>query len=362
MGWISSIMRKAKPAPAAQAGHGGCAAPSIVAVASTPAGGAPQAFLPKDAPAGPEPEILAAAALLARLRTHALGEALPGAMPDDAGHREVRARVRASLARLDAQPERIPRRPQLLPALMRATGSGDASVKAIAELVQQDPTLTGNVLRVANSAAYRVAGKPLESVERAIARLGTEGMRRIIAATLLQPVQDTRRGAFAGFAPVAWTHSLVAATAAAEYAARAEGELASSAHLAALVHGLGGIVVVQAARDEYARRSLLVPDPGVPAALLDEAGATAARIASAWELPASILHALAATPDTGPGTAALGRALWFGRLIGAAAVLVRAGQLDATSAAATLVRLDDEGQRAAGVLQRLLDAGADDPG
>lgn len=298
-------------------------------------------------------DVLSAAALLARLRAHALGDALPGVAVDEPGHREVRTRAAATLARLDAQPERIPRRPQLLPALMRATGSGDASVKTIAALVQQDPTLAGNVLRVANSAAYRVAGKPLESVERAIARLGTEGMRRIVAATLLQPVMDTRRGAFVGFAPVAWTHSLVAATAAAEYAAHDDPELASTAHLAALVHGLGGIVVVQCVRDEYARRSLLVPDPGVPAMLLDEAGATAARIAAAWELPAPLLQALTAAPAA--DAAPLVRTLWIGRLVGAAAVLVRAGLLDAASAMASLTRIDDGRTRAGTILQRLLD-------
>ncbi|GHA80482.1 HDOD domain-containing protein [Cognatilysobacter bugurensis] len=302
-------------------------------------------------------EVLSAATLLARLRAHALGDALPDIAGDGSEHRDVRARTAAALARLDAQPERIPRRPQLLPALMRATGSGDAPVKAIAALVQQDPTLTGNVLRVANSAAYRVAGKPIESVERAIARLGSEGMRRIVAATLLQPVTDTRRGAFAGFAPVAWTHSLAAATAAAEYVAHEDPELASTAHLAALVHGLGGIVVVQCVRDEYARRPLLMPDPGVAAALLDEAGATGARIAAAWELPGSVLQALTVVPE--PGASPLVRALWIGRLVGAAAVLVRADRLDVASAVATLARLDDGRARAGAVLQRLLDDGGE---
>lgn len=368
MRWFSSIMRRAP----AQAGGvrvttaGAGTAPQAPAVVM-PAPSAALAARDVDDMAGvsagqaaatADVDVLPAATLLACLRAYALGDALPGVAADDPGHRDVRTRAAATLARLDAQPERIPRRPQLLPALMRATGSGDASVKAIAALVQQDPTLTGNVLRVANSAAYRVAGAPIESVERAIARLGTEGMRRIIAATLLQPVMDTRRGAFAGFAPVAWTHSLVAATAAGEYAAHDDPGLASTAHLAALVHGLGGIVVVQCVRDEYARRPLLVPDPGVPAALLDEAGATGARIATAWELPAAVLQALTAAPET--GASPLGRAVRIGRLVGAAAVLVHAGRLDIASAIASLAGLDEGRAHAGAVLQRLLDNGAGD--
>src|SRR5690606_18649563 len=146
------------------------------------------------------------------------------------------------------------RRPHLLPALMRVTGSGDAPSSAIAALVQQDPTLTGNVLRIANSAFFAVPGKPLESVPRAITRLGTEGMRRIIAASLMQPVMDGERGAFASSAAVVWEHSLIAAAAAARYAGEFDAGLATAAHMAALVHGLGSIVVIHAVRDEYARQ------------------------------------------------------------------------------------------------------------
>ncbi|HEY4555310.1 MAG TPA: HDOD domain-containing protein, partial [Lysobacter sp.] len=285
-------------------------------------------------------------------RDCALGPVPPGADALQDAHREVQAGVQATLANLDAQPERIPRRPQLLPALMRAIGSGNASASAIAALVQQDPTLTGNVLRVANSAYYRVAGRPLESVERAIARLGTDGMRPIIAATLLQPVMHGQRGAFAQFAPIAWEHSLVAATAAAECARDDDRELAQTAHMVALLHGLGGIVVVQAVRDAYARRPLLVPDPRVPAALLDAAGQTAARIAASWELPAPLLEALAAPSIPGMTAGPLAHALACGGTVADAVVLARTGALEPEVAIASLGPVSG---RAQAVARRLLE-------
>lgn len=304
-------------------------------------------------------ELLSDEALLVRLRRYALGSPPPGLVAEAAAHRDVQARATAELARLDAQPERIPRRPQLLPALMRATSNGDASIKAITALVQQDPTLIGNVLRMANSAYYRVPGRPLESVERAITRLGTEGMRRIVAATLLQPVTDAGRGAFAGFAPVAWAHSLASAAAAAQYASRAGAGLASTAHMVALVHGLGSIVVMQLVRDEYARRPQLVPDPDVAAALLGHSGAAAARIAAAWELPAAVLEALDAGASEVADLSPLARSLRMGRVIAAATMLVRNGTLDDASALASLAAIDTDGA-APGILQRLL--AADDAG
>ena len=284
---------------------------------------------------GPD-EVLSAEALLARLYAHALGPAPQGLPAADPRHRDVQGRAAAVLARITAQPERLPRRPHLLPALMRATGSGDASATAIAALVQQDPTLTGNVLRIANSAYYALPGKPLESVPRAITRLGTEGMRRIVAASLMQPVTDGEHGAFASSTAVIWEHSLIAAAAAAGYARELDAGLETAAHMAALLHGLGSIVVLHAVRDEYARQPLLAPDPAVPLALLDSAGATAARIAASWGLPTPTVLALQATESSKDP---LARLLQLGRHAAAAEVLVQAGALDEHGAATTLAAL-----------------------
>lgn len=297
--------------------------------------GAGEAFRPDEA--------IPTEALLAQLDAHALGVPASDLAWTDPLHRDVQLSAATVLARIETQPDRLPRRPQLLPALMRATGSAETSSAAIAALVQQDPTLTGNVLRIANSAFYRVPGKPLESVDRAITRLGSEGMRRIVAASLLQPVMDSERGAFAGFSRVIWEHSLAAAAAAAAYVRDRDGSLASSAHMVALVRGLGCIVVVHATRDAYAPHPLLVPDPAVAAALLDRAGTTAARIATSWGLPAETVDALLAPM---PEANQLANAVHLGRQFAAVELLQRVGALHASAAAATLASL---GMRAAQV-------------
>lgn len=286
-----------------------------------------------DAPAAAPVDVPSGDELLARFHARALGPAVPGCTPADPRHRDVRARAAAVLAGIDAQPERLPRRPQLLPALMRATGSGDASSMAIATLVEQDPTLTGNVLRIANSAAYRVRGAPLDSVARAVTRLGTEGMRRIIAASLMQPVTDGKRGAFAAFPAAIWEHSLMAAAAAADCALGLGAGAASRAHMAALVHGLGSIVVVHAVRDEYLRDPTLAPDAAVAAGLLDQAGAIAVRIAASWGLGEAMPIPGAATTHE---PIALSAALHTARCAAAAQVLVAAGALDEAVAIASL--------------------------
>jgi len=85
---------------------------------------------------------------------------------------------------------------------MRTVNDPNASGSAIAAIIGQDPTLAGNLLRIANSAFYRVQSTPVESVDRAVAMVGTDGIRRIIAAALVQPVMSDGSGVLKSTTPV----------------------------------------------------------------------------------------------------------------------------------------------------------------
>lgn len=259
------------------------------------------------------------------------------------GHAEVSASAAALLGRIETQPRYAPRRPQLLPQLVGAVNDPDASVRSIARIIAQDPALAGNLLRITNSAMYRVQSRPIESIERAVTVLGTEGIRMIIAAALVQPVMSTGGGVFGRFPAIVWEHTLVAASAAADHAKLLEGEDPFTAQLVGLLHGLGAIIVVQVLRDEYARRPALVPDAGVAIALLDAwSGPTASRLAAQWELTGRIRVALEdqrpqARPDA---LTPLGRSLRFGRVAGALAMLRSKGDVGEDEAVATLAQVE----------------------
>ena len=239
-------------------------------------------------------------------------------------HAVVFDATRAVLAKIETQPRYIPRRPHLLPQLMRTVNDPDASGRAIAAIIQRDPTLAGNLLRVANSALYRVQARPVESVERAVALVGTDGLRRIIAAALVQPVISTGAGVFGRAPTLVWEHTQLSAWAGAEHARRIGKDDPFAAQLLALLLGLGAIVVVQVLREQYARRPSLTPDLDAAARLVQALAApTAARIARHWELPERLSDALE-HPSTGPDDAtgnALAKSLRFGQLAGALAWL-----------------------------------------
>ncbi|MEO7774460.1 MAG: HDOD domain-containing protein [Steroidobacteraceae bacterium] len=242
---------------------------------------------------------------------------------------------------ITTQPRYTPRRPTQLPHLMQTLREDDASIRAISHIVAQDPALAGNLLRVANSPIYRVSQKPVESIERAITLLGTEGLRSMVTAALLQPVLTGESGVFGKFSEIIWEHSLFSASIAETHAGMIEKTDSFAAQLLGLMHGLGSIIVFRVARDQYAARKQLAPDAAVIAGLLEaHAAPTAQRIAASWQLSERITDALTdQTRHTNQELLSpLGRSLRFGRFVGALVMLCKLGKLQESLARAALLQ------------------------
>ncbi|MFI4926153.1 MAG: HDOD domain-containing protein [Burkholderiales bacterium] len=235
---------------------------------------------------------------------------------------EAATAIQLTLASIADKPNYAPRRPMLLPKLMQAMHDDEVSRRELASIVGTDPALAGSLLRLANSPFYRIRPEPVESLDRAIALLGLEGMRSLISAALLQPVFRVSGGMFAQFAEVTWDHTLSSAAAAEAHAAVVENSDPFAAQLLALLMGLATIIVFRVATDECLARGLR-PAPAMIAALIDAQSAPVARhIAASWELSERIDTALA-DQLAGPGILAssLGRSLLVGRFIGALSML-----------------------------------------
>jgi len=315
----------------------------------------PPAALPAPAPA--------AAASPTRMRLGPLAESADGARSATDSRRtlnglllggdEANADVPVAHARLvndvlaaleDAsnEPKYMPRRPLLIPELMRLVADPEASRRQMAALVGRDPALAADVLRLANSALYRTGPTAVESIDRAVAVLGTDGMRSAIAAALLQPVFRTPAGPFARFPALIWDHAFISGVAAESCAALLENEDLFAAQLLALLTGLGHIVVFRATTERYAEEPGLEPHAAAVARLLELQGAAIARrIAAEWDVSDRMLMALsdqlAAARGMTDQLSPLGRAVLLGGRIGTLVLLQREGRLDAESARAAAV-------------------------
>jgi HD-like signal output (HDOD) protein len=231
-------------------------------------------------------------------------------------------------SRVGTEPRYTPQRPSLLPQLLEVVHDEEASLRALSRIVAQDPQLTGELLRTANSPMYRASTTPVESVERAAALLGNSGMRTLIASALVKPL--TQGGGSVGrFGEVVWEHALYSASAAEAWAARNQDADTFAAHLLALMYGLGSVAVFRVMADLYDAQPRLPRDPAAIATALDaSATVTAARIAESWGLSERAREALEAQSSAAPvGDAPLTRALRFGLTAGAVTLLVRYGRI-----------------------------------
>src|SRR5262249_58505604 len=96
---------------------------------------------------------------------------------------------------------------------MKAVNDEDASRRELVTIISKDPSLVGNLLKMANSPFYRVSAQAIESIDRAVVILGNEGLRSLIAAALTQPIFQIRGGAFPKFPEIAWEHTFRTASA-----------------------------------------------------------------------------------------------------------------------------------------------------
>ncbi|HEX6996533.1 MAG TPA: HDOD domain-containing protein [Gammaproteobacteria bacterium] len=291
----------------------------------------PPATVSEDVPGLTEPE--------ARAKLHAL--ALGEEISADVAAAEQGERVAALAAVIESgaiESRYAPRRPMLLPQLLQAVNDSETSRRELAAIIVRDPALVGSLLRLANSPLYRVSSRPIESVERAIVQLGTDGIRSVVAAAIMQPVFRVAGDRFSRFPHVTWDHTFRASAAAEAHAAFVEKTDRFAAQLLGLLMGLGTIVVFKVLLDRF-RGKRKRPTAALVAAALDAHAAEAARrIAQSWDLSPRILTTLdGEVPGKAPQEVGdLARSLRFGRLVGALAVLQSSNIIDAATARRSL--------------------------
>lgn len=244
-------------------------------------------------------------------------------------HVWVLKQTRDAIAGAIASRQYFPRRPMVLPQLLHATRNPEGALKDIVDIILQDPVLTGDVLKLANSAYYRSRGEPATTLDRAVSLLGVDGLRTVVSATVLQPVFRPPKGRFENFPTLIWDQALKSALAAQAYARRSRSCDPFSAHLLGLLTAIGRIVLFRLTLDRYAQKPALAPEPQIFITLLEEqSDRIALAIAADWDFDPAMRTALEEHVARKPvdQQSPLARALYYGRLCGSAAVLFEHGR------------------------------------
>ncbi|MBL8840290.1 MAG: diguanylate cyclase [Planctomycetes bacterium] len=226
----------------------------------------------------------------------------------------------------------LPSPPGVGMEILRITQSENCSVDELAKCIQSDPSLTGRLLQVANSA---LAGgtRPCATIKEATMRLGLRSVRSIALGFSL--VSAHRNGVCEAFDyGVFWSQSLARAVAAHVMSARFKIGVPAEVFVAALVSDLGSLALATVHPRDFAE--ILSSPESVTAngrAVLeqqrfgiDHREVTAAMLTE-WRLPdgfstAAQAVALAAPPlqegKRGPGVSAL---VWISARFAAAFIL-----------------------------------------
>jgi HD-like signal output (HDOD) protein len=257
--------------------------------------------------------------------------ATPESQPVAPAHERVRDAVSAVLKADTLDPKYFPRRPTLMPQLMRAVDDPRSAPDKLARIVAHDPVLTSDVLRLANSPIYRTSPAPIETIQRAIVVLGVDALRGLVATAMLQPVFRATRSNFPRFPRMLWERTERAARAAELYALKALPQDRFEAQLLILLSALGPLVVYGATLDVYSQRPRLTPNPTLFVSLTAALGPRVSlQIAQNWETSPRLVAAIERMPGE-----ALTMALCAGELLGTLSLLLTQNVITADEGLAT---------------------------
>jgi hypothetical protein len=252
-----------------------------------------------------------------------------------AGHQLILDATRTALGANPLAERYFPRRPMLMPQLLAAVNDPDAPPLKLAEIIAQDPVLTGNILRLANSVVFRLSAVPVESIQRAVVVCGTDGLQSLAATALVQPVFRSDSESHSRFPAVLWercTRASIAAETCARQWCPADRQ---AAQLLALLSALGPLVVYRVVQDQYRSHPTLRPMPAVFLLAINRYSVVmAARIAELWQSPPRIVAILGGEGQAEAGAPSpLERSLLAGELLASLSLLVAEGRMQESDCA-----------------------------
>lgn len=190
-------------------------------------------------------------------------------------------------------PRALPTMPRSVSDLLVEMNKEDPSPKRVGELISRDPALTTRVLRLSNSAFFRVSRK-VGSADEAVALLGMTHVRSLVMAAALG----------AGFKNVPgvdlkqfWRYSLRVAEISRSLAGLLR-QNEGNAFTAGLIHAIGDLIMHIAMPDEVASIDMRVPPLDLQRAAAEKSAFgysyadVGAGMVEKWQFPTAMVSAL----------------------------------------------------------------------
>jgi len=201
--------------------------------------------------------------------------------------------VRNNLNDKEKLSKRIPPLPVVLLELLDTLKDERAEFLDLVAVIEKDPSLAINVLKISNAAKYSRGGEEILSLRKAVCLLGVAGVANITTTVLMKTLMPDKPIYFKKFGRQIWVHSLQCAHLSQSLAIHYNLD-EFDAHFLGLIHDVGKIIIFESLCHAFGRvLSDELPGSHSFKELMSEMSLDMSHcIAKEWGLPKSYCEAL----------------------------------------------------------------------
>jgi len=180
----------------------------------------------------------------------------------------------------------LPRVPQVAQRVLTLLSDENVDFQRLARLTEQDPSLAAEILRVANSLAFRGVSN-VSRLDLAFTRIGSRTLRSVVIGASMREFAIRTGGEERTVGEELWRHALAAAATAAALARRL-GHREDEMSLAGLLHDVGSLGMLRVVHDYQRTHGRRVGRPLFERLVREWHEHLGVRLAEAWNLPAPL--------------------------------------------------------------------------
>jgi HD-like signal output (HDOD) protein len=180
----------------------------------------------------------------------------------------------------------LPSLPDVAIRIAKVINDANTGSRDIAHVVQADPTVAARIISVVNSAAYR-GRAPIDNLPDAVSRLGRNVTHHLVISFVLCKLFHSRSKVLKQRMLETWQHSSYVAALCHELAHVTPGLEPAQAMLCGLLHDIGSLAIIGAAR----KRPELAENPVLLDQVIRHLGAeVGAMVLRKWEFPSHFVQ------------------------------------------------------------------------
>ncbi|MEE9911255.1 MAG: HDOD domain-containing protein [Deltaproteobacteria bacterium] len=193
--------------------------------------------------------------------------------------------------------ETIPAFPATGNKVAQLLSKPDYSVLQVANIIKYDPSITANILKMANSAYFGSQHK-ISTINDAVMYLGQKNLLRAIQTAGISKYYKKGSSGYFDSATDLWEHSVAVALMSQILSKKITGDENTTLYTASLLHDVGKIIMGEFVRDELKKITFLVAEHQMSFLEAEEAilginhAELGGKIAEHWNFPIEIRDAI----------------------------------------------------------------------